>query len=481
MIDTLAVDATPGEMRAALIAGGRTVELLYHRAGRAARVGDVYLGRVTRVAPGLDAAFVELGAGAPGFLNAEDARADPQAPAGAIGDHVQEGAAVLVQVAREAVGEKGPKLTRRIALAGRFLVLAPGRPGIQASRRIADRAEAARLADAARALARPGDGFVLRTAATGASEAALAADARALYALWDGITAARDKARPPVRLHDDGDPVVRALRDRAGGSLRRIVAEAGPAAIAARAARARFADAAAPLPEIEIDDGDAPLFERLGVEDAIEAALSPLVPLPSGGRLAIEETEALTAIDVDTGPGGGAGGETTKLAVNLEAAAAIGPALRLRGIGGLVAIDFARMRRPDHRRRVLAALNAALAPDPAAGRAFGFSQLGLVELARRRAGPSLAALLCEPRPPSGERRRPKSAETVANEIARALARAARTARPGPLAVTAAPEVARLLADPEGPFAALERRLGRALAIAGAPETPRESFTIAAGE
>jgi len=480
MIDTIAVDATPGETRVALIAEGRTVELLYRRAGRESRVGSVYLGRVTRVAPGLDAAFVEIGAGCAGFLNAEDARPDPQAPAGAIGDHVQEGAAVLVQVARDAVGDKGPKLTRHLALPGRFLVLAPGRPGIQTSRRIADEAEAARLTRIARRLARPGDGLVPRTAATGAPEDAIAADARALYALWDGIEAARAEARPPVRLHDDGDPVVRALRDRAGASLRQIVAEAGAAAVAARAARTRFGDDATPLPEIEIDDGGAPLFERLGVEDAIEAALSPLIPLPSGARIAIEETEALTAIDVDTGLGGSAGGETTRLRANLEAAAEIGPALRLRGIGGLVAVDFARMRRADHRRRVLAALNKALAPDPAAGRAFGFSRLGLVELARRRTGPSLTELLCEPRAPAGERRRAKSAETVANEIARALARAARTARPGPLAVTAAPEVARLLADPGGAFAGLERALGRALALNPAPDGAREKFEIAAG-
>jgi len=485
MIDTIAVDATPGEMRVALIAEGRTVELLYRRAGRESRVGGVYLGRVTRVAPGLDAAFVEIGAGRAGFLDAPDARPDPQAPIGAIGDHVQEGAAVLVQVARDAVGDKGPKLTRRLALPGRFLVLAPGQPGIRASRRIADDAEAARLTRIAQRLARPGDGLAPRTAASGASEDALATDARALYALWDGIEAARGEARPPALLHDDSDPLVRALRDRVGAPpqwrLGRIVAEAGPAAVAARAARARLGDDAISLPAIEIDDGGgAPLFERLGVEDAIEDALSPLIPLPSGARLAIEETEALTAIDVDTGLGGSAGGETTTLRANLEAAAEIGPALRLRGIGGLVVIDFARLRRVDHRRRVLAALNKALASDPAAGRAFGFSRLGLVELARRRIGPSLSELLCEPRPPAADRRRAKSAETVANEIARALVRAARTARPGPLAVTAAPEVARLLADPGGPFAGLERALGRALALAPTSDGGRETFEITAG-
>ncbi len=460
MIDTLAVDATPGEMRVALISNGRPVEVLYRRTGRESRIGSVFLGRVTRVAPGLAAAFVDIGAPAAGFLNADDARPDPGRPTGVIGDYVHEGAAVIAQVTRDAVADKGPRLTLRLALPGRFLVLAPGQPATRLSRRIDDAGEAERLVRLAERLARPGDGFILRTAATHTDEAAIAEDARALYALWDEIQARARAAAPPACLYDDSDPVARALRDRAGGAPGRVVAEGAQALAAARAACARFAPEIAP----EAAGHDGPLFESLGVEDAIEAALSPRVPLPSGGGLAIEETEALVAIDVNMGAGGGASGATAALRTNLEAAAEIGPALRLRNLGGLVVIDFARMRPLDHRRRVLAALAAALAPDSAAGRAYGFSRLGLVELTRRRIGPALADLLCEPCPTCAGAGRIKNAETVANEAARALLRAAATAPPGRLRLRAAPAVAAFIDDPAGPFAELARSLGRAFDI-----------------
>ncbi|MFQ5959231.1 MAG: Rne/Rng family ribonuclease [Alphaproteobacteria bacterium] len=471
MIDTIVVNVAPGETRVALLADGRTVEVFHHRAGSESIVGGLYLGRVTRVAPGLQAAFVDIGAERPGFLNADDARTDADAPAAPIGEYVHEGEAVVVQVTRDAVGDKGARLTMRPTLVGRHLVYAPGRGDIDVSRRIDDEAERKRLEALVGGLAQGDEGFVVRTAAAGVAAEQIARDADELRALWGEVETQRRGAAAPARLHGDDDPLARALRDNAGGGLRRVVIDSATALADAKRYCARFApDLAA---RIEAYREAEPIFERFAVEAALDEALEPRVALSSGGAVVIEETEALTAIDVDTGGAGGGGGDAQSnlLRANLEAAAEIARQLRLRAIGGLIVIDFARMTRVAHQRQLFEAFRDALAPDRAVNPPAGFTRLGLVEMTRRRRRRALAEVLCEPR----DGRRRKTALSVALDIARAVVCEAAA---GPRAVIAAPEVAAALSSPEtGALAALAETLGRPLEVRADAARAREAYDI----
>ncbi|MFQ5785663.1 MAG: Rne/Rng family ribonuclease [Alphaproteobacteria bacterium] len=479
MIDTIAVNVAFGETRVALIAEGRVIEVFHRRAGGASVAGSVYLGRVARVAPGLQAAFVDIGTGRDGFLNADDARPDADAPTGAIGDYVHEGEAVLVQATRDPVAGKGARLTRRPNLPGRYLVLTPGRAGVTVSRRIDAAAERERLAALVETLAGANDGYVVRTAAAGVEADDIARDAEMLGALWADIEAGRRTATAPACLHDDADPLARALRDHAGPALERVPIDSPDALAEARRFCERFLPAIAG--RLEAYREAEPIFERFGVEAALDDALAPGIALPSGGGLVIEETEALVAIDVNTGRSTSGDGPATLLHANLEAAAEIARQLRLRALGGLIVIDFAHMTRAEHRRRVVEALRDALAGDRAANPPRGFTPLGLVEMTRRRSRPTLAETLCDPCSACDGEGRWKSAPSVAFEIARRLMRTAATAPPGRLTVAAAPEVAALLsAAGAGPLAGLEAALGRTLELRESPGRARESYDIIVG-
>ena len=471
MIDTVAVNVAPGETRVALLDGERTVEVFHHRAGCESVVGNLYLGRVTRVVPAMEAAFVDIGLERAGVLNAADARREPDGAAGAIGSYVHEGEAVLVQAKSDPVGDKGPRLSLRPTLPGRRLVLAPGQPRITVSRRIGGQPERERLARLVGDLAEDGGGFVVRTAAAGAGAAELARDAEALRAQWAAIEERRNAAAPPARVHRELDPVPRALRDYADAGLRRVVIDSPPTLAEAQRFCARL------LPEVEprleLYGEREPIFEHLGVEAALDAAIEPRSALPSGGEVVIEQTEAVCAIDVDTRGCSGSNSAATRLRSNLEAAAEIARQVRLRAIGGMIVIDFVHMARKDHGDRVLDALRRALADDRAAAMPSGFSRLGLVEMARRRTRPPLADVLCEPGHGPGRR---KSAATVALAIARAVAR---EAPPGPITVVAAPEVAAALAAPET-LAPLAEALGRAIEVRPEAGREREAHDITAG-
>ena len=457
MIDTIIAESAPGETRVALLAGERVVEVFHHRAGAESLVGDIHLGRITRVAPTLDAAFVDLGGGRVGFLNAA-------------AGHCCEGEAVLVQVDRDPTATKGARLTARPTLRGPRLALTPGGRGAAVSRRIADDAERARLkaliesASAGRVIA--------SERARGADADALAHELAGLRAIWARIEARRRDASAPALLHRDLGPLARTLRDVVGPGPRRVIAN--DARAAAEASR-RLAELGLDLGErIEIAGPRATPFADLGVEAALAAAREPCLALPSGGRVTIEPGEALCAIDVDLGRGEGQSAAGAARRANLEAAEAIASSLRLRAIGGLMVIDFATMATRGDRRRVLAALAQALADDRAAVAPTGFTPLGLVEMTRRRDRPPLADVLCGPRRPGDGARRSLSAESVALAIARDLVRA----RPAALAVMAAPEViAALTAEPLA--SALRAALGSDVTLRPDPARARESHDIVA--
>ena len=462
----LLLSVSPGEVRGALVEDDRAVELMIERPGGEASAGAIHLGRVTAVVESLNAAFVDIGGGTAAFLPAS-AVATTQGKK-SIAALVHEGEALLVQTTRAAAGDKGPKATRRLTLAGHRLGLRPDEPGVAAGRRLAA-AERARLAAIVEKLAKKGEGFILRSAAAGASAEALAAEAEILRARWRAVTEAARTRKPPALLDAEPGPVERILRDHLPADAAGIVLDGRAGVAAAMAWCRRF------RPELAdgIEVAAADLFEARGVEAAIDEALAAAVALPSGGTLAIEPTRALTAIDVDTGGDARAGGQARAIrATNLEAAAEVARQLRLRNIGGLVAIDFVHMRDAAHRREVAAGLRRALAADPMAVETGEITRFGLLELTRRRERPSLAELMLEPPAALGRR----TALTVALAALRAVLKDAGS--PGALILRAAPEVVAALRGPAADaLAETEKALGRPLLLEAEPGRAREAVEL----
>lgn len=467
MIDEILVSSGPAETRVALIAGGRLQQIDVCRPDEAPLAGRIYLGRAGAAAPGMAARFVDLGLPRDGLLAARDA-------GGRLPD---EGAAVLVQVTGEATPDKGAPLRREARLSGRMLVYRPQGAGAQLSRRLDDAAERERLSALAGRLAAAGEGgFLVRTAAAGAAEAALAAEAERLRQRWRLIAKAAAKTRPPALLHQE-EPLLRLLREHFDGNVREVLCDDGATLRRLRASAGEwFPDAAR---RFRLHAGAEALLERHGVAAELEALLRPRVPLPGGGALNIEGMAALTAIDVDAGAGVATGRpEETALEVNLAAAAEIARQLRLRGIGGLVVVDFLRMSAAGATERLLAALAAALAADPTPTQLSGMSAFGLVEMSRPRARRPLAEQLTEPA--AGHARRP-SARHLAEELLRRARREAARGRGGGLRLIAAPEVVRALAALPGlgDEAALARALGCRVRLVADEGRGREAAEVAA--
>lgn len=391
MIDEILCTVSAQATRTALLQDGGVVEIMIEPAAAATLIGNVYLGRVTKVLAGMGACFVEIGEERAGFLPLPKGESASDKPAPVIHD----GAALLVQVVKDAQGGKGAELTLDIALPGRQLVYAPRQAGVVFSRRLTDEAEKQRLAAALASFAQPGEGFILRTAAQGATLEDMARDAVWLRAAWADIESSLGKAKPPRCLWRDLSPLARVLRDRGHDGLTRVLTDDPAAQQAAQDYCRRFMPGLAD--RIKGDTGDIPLFERFAVDEAIAAALQPRVPLPSGGFLLIEPTQALTAIDVNTGRHVGQNSPAqTMLGTNLEAAAEVARQVRLRNLSGLIVVDFVHMHSSDHQARVLDALRQAFTDDPLFVRIGGFTELGLLEIARRRTRPPLYETLTLP-------------------------------------------------------------------------------------
>jgi ribonuclease G len=483
MSQEILINAGAAEIRIALVEDGRLEALRCEAAdddARDGRVGDIVLGRVVGVMPALQAAFVEVGLGRAGFLGAREARclssdADP-----AIGDLVREGEAVLVQIVKDAVGEKGARLSAEITLPGRLCVLAPLRSGIAVSRRIGDEAERARLLSLGETLAAeergdliPGAGYIFRTAAIGASLEEFRDDARQLAQDWRAILAARKSATPPVTLHRDLGPVERALRDMASEATARIVIDD---AATAEVARAYCRRAMAQMESrIEVYAGPGALFDDL--EADIDLLSQTRVPLACGGWITLEPTEALTAVDVNSGSfAQSTAREDTSLTVNLEAAREIGRQIRLRGIGGLIVADFIHMAEPRHMDLVLAALTQSLARDGAPAVVSPMSQAGLVEITRKRVrAPLHLGESCAACSGQGRLRAPGD---VAMDVLRQVEAAARAAPGKPIAVRAAPEIVRWIEERgEKLRTALARKGAARVSFEAADTGSRERFDV----
>jgi ribonuclease G len=458
----LLVNATPPETRVALLEDGRAVEVLHERRSRQGLVGNVYLGRVQRVLPGMEAAFVSIGLERDAFLYVEDVlppSIDPNGNGEAaeanvdradrprIDDLVKEGQEFVVQVTKDALAGKGPRVTANLSLPGRTLVYLPGVREIGISRRITDEEERERLRQILESLPADG-GFIARTAAQGSSSAEFAADRRYLTELADRIFRKADSSSAPAVLHRELDLALRSVRDLVTGDFEVIRVDDEET----HSRLSEFLSAVAPPLgyRLELYRGAEPIFQAYGVEAQIESALRSRVSLPSGGSIVIHQSEALVAIDINTGKYVGKEDlEETVFSTNLEAVPEVARQIRLRDLGGLLVVDFIDMLEPEHRREVFERFEAELARDRARFRMLPVSEFGLIEITRQRSRGNLEKLLTRSCPDCNGSGRVKTDLTVALELRRSLLAPPILFVAGEtVQVRVRPSLARFLADDE---------------------------------
>jgi len=450
------------ETRAAVVADGRLEEYRCERSATANLVGNIYLGRVVNLERGIGAAFVDVGVGRNGFLHASDC-------VGAGDDDrietlVSLGQQVLVQVTRESIGSKGPVLTMNVSLAGHFLVLLPLAEEGGVSRRIEEDEERTRMRALARELEqRAGAGLIVRTAGVDRTKKELLRDLKTLRRVWDAVTSRAASVRVPALLYAESDLVARALRDLADPSLREIRVDTPEASSRAKETLATIRPELAD--RVVLHPGPMPLFHAAGIEEEIDTLRSRRVPLPGGGSIVFDTTEALVAVDVNSGRMRAEEGlEETALQTNLEAAVAVARQLRLRDLGGVVVVDFIDMKDPEHVRRVEQAFREQLRRDRARVRPSRIAAFGVFVLTRRRAGEGAAGGR-RPCPHCGGTGAIVAPEEVALRVFRELA--ARATRPdgGQLRARLSPEVAEILRSMRaGSLAALAEETGRPVLV-----------------
>jgi ribonuclease G len=474
------VNVAPRETRAAILESGVVQELHIERTSRRGLVSNLYKGRVSRVLPGMQAAFVEIGLERTAFLHAADiahsastdtvvnAAAASLPPVEDIRRLVNCGDDILVQVIKDPIGTKGARLTTFIALPSRYLVYMPRGEGVGVSARIEDEPERSRLRTLLTELlaAGPtgGGGYIVRTAAQGAPSESLREDMSYLAKLWEHVRTRAAEVPPGSVVHEDLPLTLRVLRDELARGVSRVLVDSPREYALMRA----FSDDFMPqgAPGIELYAGPRPIFDLNGVEEEIAKALDRKVPLKSGGHLVIDQTEAMTTIDVNTGAYVGHRNlEETIFRTNLEATVSIARQLRLRNLGGIIIIDFIDMRDEPHRRAVLSALERALAGDRAQTHIVSLSPLGLVEMTRKRTRESLEHLLCGPCPSCEGRGFIRTPETVCNEIFREIVRQSRQFASRELLILAHQDVVdRLLDEESATLGELEAQVGRPIRL-----------------
>ena len=457
MSEEILINVTPQETRIALVENGVLQEVHIERARRRGLVGNIYKGHVSRVLPGMQAAFIDIGLERAAFLHASDIINQPVEGApvfeekrvAPITELVREGQEIMVQVIKDPLGTKGARLTTHITIPSRYLVLMPTARNLGVSQKIEEDAERQRLKDAVAALAgeMQEGGYIIRTAAEGASEEAVRADMEYLLKLWRSIAEQSAGVAPGSIVYEDLPLVLRALRDLVDLDIEKVRIDSRENYRKALAFAEQFVPQVAP--RIEYYPGERPIFDLYGVEDEIDKALERKVMLKSGGHLIIDQTEAMTTIDVNTGAYVGHRTlEETIFKTNLEAAQTIARQLRLRNLGGIIIIDFIDMEEEDHKRQVLMALQRHLERDRAKSHISEVSSLGLVQMTRKRTRESLEHVLCAPCPTCKGRGSLKTPETVCYEIFRDILREARQFDVQQFLVLASQEVVDVLLDEE---------------------------------
>jgi ribonuclease G len=429
MAEEILINVTPRETRVAVMSAGVVQELLIERSSGRGLVGNIYMGRVARVLPGMQSAFIDVGLERAAFLHVADIwdhRKQSAEPGKPIEKILAEGQPLLVQVVKDPIGSKGARLSTQVSIAGRLLVYLPHDPHIGISQKIEDENGRAQLRDRLKELLPPDEkgGFIVRTLAEDAAEADLAADLGYLRQLWAAIRERSLSAAPPQCLYEDLWLAQRVLRDIVAAETTRVLVDSRENYQKLAAFAQRYMPQVAG--RLEHYTGERPLFDLYNVEDEIEKALSRRVELKSGGYLIIDQTEAMTTIDVNTGGFVGSRNfDDTIFKTNLEASQAIARQLRLRNLGGIIVLDFIDMQSEQHRAAVLEEFKRALARDRTRITVNGFTALGLVEMTRKRTRESLAHVLCEPCPTCQGRGEVKTADTICYDILREILREAR--------------------------------------------------------
>ena len=480
MQQEILINWSPQETRVAVVEHGAVQELHLERTLERGLVGNIYLGKVARVLPGMQSAFIDIGLERAAFLHVADLWQKPLegeampanrtgAPLKPIEKQVFEGQTLMVQVIKDPIGTKGARLSTQISIAGRMLVFLPQDDHIGVSQKIP-----AGLRDELRtrvqALAAAGveggktGGFILRTNAEDAADGELAEDIAYLRKAWARLREAATRQPPASLLHQDLNLLQRVLRDLVGEQTQAIRLDSHEQFHALVAFGREFMPAAAA--RLQHYKGERPIFDLYSVDEEITKALGRRVDLKSGGYLIVDQTEALTTIDVNTGAFVGARNfDDTVFKTNLEAAQSIARQLRLRNLGGIVIVDFIDMTLPEHQQAVLAEFRKQLARDRVKTQVGGFSALGLVEMTRKRTRESLAQLLCEPCEQCQGAGRVRTARTVAYDILREILREARQFDPKEFRIVAAPAVIDMLLDEESPhLAGLSDFIGKPISL-----------------
>jgi ribonuclease G len=470
--EEILVNVTPSEVRAALLENGVLQEVFVERTTRRGLISNIYKGRVSRVLPGMQAAFIDIGLERTAFLHASDiAHGEPVN--GGVGEPpsirelLREGSEILVQVVKDPIGNKGARLTTYVTLPSRNLVLLPEGEGVGISARVEDEAERERLKKMTGELLEDFDldcGVIVRTVAEGVERDALVADIRYLTRLWEVIRQRCREESARTLIHEDLSLPLRVLRDLVTSDVEQILVDSDEDYVA----MAEFASTYLPDVEHRLQryKRRRPIFDMHGIEDEIKKALDRKIELKSGGYIIIDQTEAMTTIDVNTGAYVGHRNlEETIYRTNLEAAVAIARQLRLRNLGGIIIIDFIDMDEPDHREKVLDALGEALDRDHARHHVTPMSPLGLVEMTRKRTRESLQHILCEDCPACAGRGFIMTAETVCLEIFREIIRQARQFDFAEALVLAHQDVIELLLDEQaGGLADLQEQTGKSIRL-----------------
>lgn len=468
MDSEILINVTREETRVGLLEGGQVVEFYVERKRDASLVGNIYKGKVVKILPGMQSAFVDIGLEKAAFLYVTDIRAGIEEfasfldeeeknnslelvsrkgkPDFTIEDLVQEGQEILVQTSKDPIGSKGARLTSYVTLPGRYLVLMPDVDHIGISRRISDEDERTRLKKIVEDIQPKGYGFIIRTASEGSTEEDLKKDFEFLFLLWETIQKKKDRVTAPSLLYSDLDLVFRSVRDLMSQDVKRLV-------IDSEEEYERIKDFVRAhveklLGKIELYEGTEPIFDTFGIELDISRALGRKVWLKSGGYIVIDQTEAMTVIDVNTGKFVGKEElEDTILKTNLEAVKEIAYQIRLRNLGGIIIVDFIDMEKLENRERVFNGFTETMRKDRAKNTISHISELGLIQMTRKRVRESLGRVLCEACPYCEGKAFVKSPRTLCYEIFRKIKRLAR--RSGErIIVTAHPSVAELLSDEE---------------------------------
>ena len=493
MQQDILINWSPQETRVAVVESGAVQELYVERALERGLVGNVYLGKVARVLPGMQSAFIDIGLERAAFLHvadlmsnvaarhADNSQGDASAPL-PIEKQVFEGQSLLVQVIKDPIGSKGARLSNQISIAGRFLVFLPQDQHIGVSQKIpleqreVLRERLQRLAEEGVPAGQTG-GFILRTNGEDASESELRDDIAYLRKTWARIKDAATRLPPKSMLHQDLHLLQRVLRDLVSDTTQAIRIDSQEQFQLLKVFGQEYMPAA--VQKLQHYKGERPIFDLFNIDDDLARALGRRVDLKSGGYLIIDQTEALTTIDVNTGGFVGARNfDDTIFKTNLEAAGAIARQLRLRNLGGIIIADFIDMLREDHREAVLNEFTKQLARDRVKTMVSGFSALGLVEMTRKRTRESLAQLLCEPCPVCEGKGSVKTARTLIYDILREILREARQFNPREFRIIASPSVIDMLLDEESQhLAGLSDFIGKPISLQSEAAMAQEQYDI----